>query len=141
MNIGRPVVTYVTHEEAFAAPMRLEEFESIVATLSLEDCMQSLYESGRRAFRLSTTTQTRRVQIHAGSACAVVALLVEAVWTAVVELVLELVEELPGAALDPVVGDFAGGCDGQDGVAGELDWLAIGGQPEHAVVAAGDPPA
>ena len=66
-------------------------------------------------------------QIDAGSACAVVALLVEAVWTAVVDLRLELVVELPGAAFDPVVGDFAGGCDGQDGVAGERDWLAVRG--------------
>jgi hypothetical protein len=72
-------------------------------------------------------TGRRCVQIDAGSACAVVALLVEAVWTAVVDLRLELVVELPGAAFDPVVGDFAGGCDGQDGVAGERDWLAVRG--------------
>ena len=56
---------------------------------------------------------------------AVVAFLVGAVWTAVADLFVELVVELPGAALDPVVGEFAGWGDGQDGVAGERYWLAI----------------
>lgn len=82
---------------------------------------------------LSNATFPKKVPRDAGSK--------QAARIAVVGLFLELVVELPGAALDPVMGELAGGVTARMALPVNATGLPSAGSPNIPLLRPGDPPA